>query len=162
MITYRGWDIPDSHYNIGCEIAFLRKPGRGHGYGQELVSRKKFKPNGTGGENTHWLIRSILQKLPSDKFQVDGSNPHDLMYAIGGTEKDRRFADKKMYLFAKESVKQSLSWYNPLRHFFIARMRMNLFGVRYFGRSSFNYNTHEFAVYPDLDLEDLYRYKKSG
>jgi hypothetical protein len=124
LIEYRGLTITPSHYE-GCYI-------RG----------KYFKPNGTGkatGKLSDEIINKGLRALPSDRYQKKGSHPHDIMYEIGGTEKDRKTADVLMRKIAIYYVLQSHAWYSPLRHIHKANMWRNYFLVRKLGKETFNY-----------------------
>lgn len=148
-LKYRGKYISKHLYKNGAKV-FFQKDG--------VTVIKKYFPNGTGGEDTPEFLKMILRNIPSDKYQLEGSDPHDLMYFIGGSEKDRKYADKYMLKKAIKAVKRSISAWRPSRYFFISCMYRNYFVVRNWGKDSFDYNNFDFKVKnlkrTDFDTEE--------
>jgi hypothetical protein len=145
MLKYRGVKIPQEYYTIGCIIFHTTKEDK-KTYSRGLIDVLSFFPNGTGPGNAHPIVEFILNNIPSDKYQIEGSNPHDLCYTIGGSRKDKNKADKIMFKFAKKAVFKKLKFYDPRRYWYWAMMKRNYWAVKYMGDDSFNFNEHDFSL----------------
>jgi len=145
-VEYRGLIISKDHLD-GCFI-----------YGEY------FRPNGTGPEKLFGserlgsMARSVLKSFKTDKWQRVASFAHDIMYKIGGSESDRKQADKLMRKIANSEVKSDSDLGFFARKIVYFRMWMNWRTVRKRGASSFNFTkaTPELETIEGKELKDHY------
>ncbi len=91
-------------------------------------------PNGCGCASgwLKWL------KPPYHNYFHDDCVYHDALYNKGGTEKDRKFADRKLF---RRMVKRALGL-NPWKATWRTIIALSYYvTVRMFGRKYYNYNT---------------------
>lgn len=92
------------------------------------------KPNGCGCASGFFKYL----KPPYYKYFHDDCVYHDTLYNEGGTEKDRKYADKKLF---RKMVKRSLGL-NPWRTTWRTLIALSYYVVvRLFGRKYYNYKT---------------------
>ena len=93
------------------------------------------KSNGCGA--SRGLLKYV--RPPHHHFFHSQCVLHDELYDLGGTEEDRRKADKRLF---DDMVKHSIAYYTDRvvsQWWFITLAFLYWMAVRWFGRRSFNY-----------------------
>ena len=97
---------------------------------------QKTSSNGCGACGGFWY----WFRPPHHNFFKVQCNIHDIRYSEGGKERERHFADIELYYNMIDYVNEYFKDRKPLsRRWYIMLCKIYYYGVRIFGKSSFNY-----------------------